>query len=192
MTRQGMIQWNVTLRSTLGPHIWAPVATVTGNFHSVQMVPNGPGQSIKLELQPQTARWLCDVMIYYLSWQTWKYIIGDKAQGADNKENLTFSSQSVMIFGNYLAPCTLSRPGRRSNLGWVLGKLSTTKVSNDSSQHQILQTNNPPLLTRPDRTEFYICNTDLDTAVIIAHTILTSILSQYKMRYYPITTHTFY
>lgn len=33
-----------------------------------------------------------------------------------------------------------------------------------------------PLLTRPDRTEFYICNTNLDTAVIIAHTILTSIL----------------
>ena len=42
--------------------------------------------------------------------------MGDKAQGADNKENLTFSSQSVMIFGNYLAPCPLSRPGR-SDLG---------------------------------------------------------------------------
>ena len=80
-----------------------------------------------------------------------------------------------MIFGNCLAPCTRCR-------GWEV--IPAQNWENCPQQRsQMISYNTKyykqitPLLTRPDRTKFYICNTVLVTAVIIAHTILTSILS---------------
>ena len=141
MTGQGMIQWHVTL-----PHNQPLTSGPSGHsYRQLSFSPNGSRDN-QLNLNYNHKPPDNCVMPWFIIDLTnfWKYIIRDKAQGADNKENLTFSSQSLMIFGNYLAPCTHCR-GQWMILGPVLGKLSATKVSNDNLQHQILQTNHPPL-----------------------------------------------